>query len=100
MGHDMTERDIRIIGLINCGADTAVIEHEIGMNAWTLRDRIRKLRKRLGADTMLDLPERARALGIVLPECTDEWVDLDAPEDESEEADDGTIRVDGVESLI
>lgn len=96
---ELTGRDLRIIGLIDCGADTAVIAQELDMNAWTLRDRIVKLRKRLDAATMLELPVRVKALGITLPDCEDEWVADDEPLDETEEADDGTIRLDGVESV-
>jgi hypothetical protein len=84
---DLTHRDLKIISLIKCGADTNVIEAELGLNQWTLRDRIRKLRKRVDAATMLDLPGRFEALGVTLPPCDDEWVDADDPDAEADEDD-------------
>ncbi len=74
---ELSDCDLRIIGLIACGADTAAIEEELNMTKWTLRDRIRKLRDRYGAASMLELPDCVRALGVTLPDCTDEWVDAD-----------------------
>lgn len=93
---NVSERDRQILSLIDCGADTAVIAEELNMNPWTLRDKIKKLRRRFDAPTMLELPARAKQQGVVLAACDDEWVDVDDVSDEPEpDDDDGRITVDG-----
>lgn len=112
----VTDRQIRVAGLIACGADTATVAGELGIAYSTAKGQIKKLRAQLGASTMLEIPDAVRALGISLPACTDEWVDGGSDEERppvcshcggefdstidgtlcddcDEEDDDGTIRV-------
>ena len=71
--HDLiTERQGRILNLIECGADTEEIADELGMNPWTCRDQIRRLRMKLGAASMRELPDAARAKGIPIAVCDHE----------------------------
>ena len=99
----LNERQRRIVGLIDCGADVAIIAGELGVSHWTILDQIRRMRRKLGAKSLGDLPRAARAAGYDLPPCLDEWVDADDPDAEDDEEkllvpadedDDGRIRVD------
>lgn len=94
----LTEQQRRIVNLIDCGADTAAIGEELGIGRWTVRDKIVALRRLLGAKSMLELPGLARAAGVVLDDCVDEWVaaseDVDVAPVDLGYDDDGRVMVD------
>lgn len=71
---DLTEKELRVVQLVECGADVATIAAEMGVAPSTIRTKVKKLRSRLGAESMVDLPGKARRLGVVLGPCADEWV--------------------------
>lgn len=54
----VTPEDLRVVSLIAEGLDTEGIAEELGVSRYTVRDMIRRLRKIVGADTMLELPSR------------------------------------------
>ena len=63
----LTGRQTEILWLVAQGCDTEEIAETLGIGIWTLRDHIRRLREKLGAKSMRDLPACARAAGIALP---------------------------------
>lgn len=67
----LTDRQRDLVGLIDCGADSEEIASELGLSQWTVRDQIKRLRGKLGAASMRDLPAAARAAGVDLPVCDD-----------------------------
>lgn len=74
-GPTLTTRQQEILSLIECGADVAAIADELDLSTNTVRDKIKELRAKLAPPPprMVDLPALARAAGITLPPCDDEW---------------------------
>lgn len=69
----LDDRLVRIVGLIECGADTAAIADELDLSTGIVRRQILRARAILGCQSMLDLPRAAREAGIDLPECEATW---------------------------
>lgn len=65
----LTERQEKILGLIECGFDSEEIEDRLHLNKWTCREQIRKLRLKFRVGTMPELPAAARAAGFTFPTC-------------------------------
>lgn len=71
---NLTARQREILSLIDCGADVAAIADELDLSPNTVKDKIKELRMKLSPPVrMVELPALARAAGIEIDPCDDEW---------------------------
>jgi hypothetical protein len=91
----LSRREREVLEVIDCSGDdidVAAIAGELDISSYTLRDKIKSIRRKLDAGTdvwMENLPDHARSKGVKIEPCPPD----DMP-------DDGTTRMDGTTSNI
>lgn len=63
----VSDRDLEIVELVRCGHTIDDIAAHYDVSRWTIRDRVREIRARVGAPMMRDLPgcvDELRAAGV------------------------------------
>ena len=72
----LTERERDVLALIGCGYGVEDVAEEMGISGYSLRDKVKSIRAKLGlppSDVLFaDLPEKARELGVTVPACDDD----------------------------